>query len=161
MDERTWRPTAVPRLLAICALLLAVFAMHGPAAATGCHGTMPVTDAMAATGTVPLSSTMPGAMPVTGPLAASAQYAGGPAATAPRPAAVRAASLGGAGASCVSTLLRGTASLHQLPSLVWVLTLLAAAAAVRPGPPGAAGTRRRGPPGAGRELLLQACIART
>jgi hypothetical protein len=142
MDAQARRPTPATHLLAICALLLAVFAMHGgPAGTIGCHSAMPLTAA-------PMASTHHAALTANGTSGGSAT--------------VRAAATAGAGTLCVSTPGRAGITLHHLPSLAWTVALAAfAATPVRKRPPGSAGTRRRGPPGSGQDLLLQECIART
>ncbi|WP_042391724.1 hypothetical protein [Streptacidiphilus carbonis] len=140
MGQSPSRNARGTRLLAICALLLAVFAMHGgPAAAGGCHGAMPVTSAA----TTPVHAVM---------ATSSAELPNGHG-----PVLVPATA--GMGSLCVSTPVRSTA-LH-LPSLVWAAALAAMGAVVRRRTRAQAGSRRRGPPGSGRDLLLQVCVART
>ncbi|MFE4797876.1 hypothetical protein ACFRFL_22980 [Streptomyces sp. NPDC056708] len=139
MDRRRTRTPGVSRLLVLCAVLCGLFLMHGaPAsAAEGCHG------AMAVTSDAPVSTT-------TG--------AGHTALTGEHGTAHAAAVMPGMnGESCVSThardrLLPLLMALGLVVLAVWVLGRRRTA--VR-------GPARRGPPFAGRDLLLQVCIART
>ncbi|MEV5239730.1 hypothetical protein AB0K89_11565 [Streptomyces cinnamoneus] len=138
---------ALARLLAVCAVLLGVFLMHGtPAtAATGCHEAM--------TALAP----MPGEHAAHGEHSAAVE-----AATAALPASAHAVSpamTGEHGAQCVATPVRDRILLPTIWLLaavvigsvsVWMLLRRVAA--------GQAG--RRGPPGSGRDLLLRVCVSR-
>ncbi|MCC3779888.1 hypothetical protein [Streptomyces sp. UNOB3_S3] len=149
------RGRALAQLMAVCAVLLGLFLMHGsPAsAATGCHGAMQEHVATPASPVVP-----------TGHAAHRAhETAAGmtPAATAHSPVHVDAQGMTGEhGTLCVATAPR-----DRLPlPTIWLL-----AAVVLAGPAGWALVRRclvagsvgrRGPPGHGRALLLRKCVAR-
>ncbi|WP_329567767.1 hypothetical protein [Streptomyces sp. NBC_01361] len=138
------RRRGIARLLALCAVLLGLFLMHGsPAnAAEGCHGTM------------------------SAPAALSAEHAGTAMASTPSSGMTHAAAqqmsamsaMGGA--MCVSTPARDFTTL-PVAGLMAVIAVLAVVPIV--GRPVALGrTGRRGPPTpGGRSLLLQVCIART
>ncbi|MFE7241627.1 hypothetical protein [Streptomyces sp. NPDC057582] len=133
------------RLIAVCAVLLGLFLMHGaPAtAAEGCHGAMPPV-------TVPMqhdhaASTMTSAaLPTTAHSAPVVQAGDGS---------------GTHGVQCVSTPAHErnplpTAGLYAAGALpvAWFPAGLRAATGW---------TRRRGPPAGGRDLLIQVCVART
>lgn len=127
------------RLLALCAVLLGLFLMHGdPAgAAGGCHGAM--------SSAVPMDEGHASARaPVPAPMSASM----------PAPTARHAGEQ--AGTTCVSTPARERT---VLPPGALAAGL---AAVFPPGRRPALGRRKwRGPPPAGRGLLLRMCIART
>ncbi|MFF2327247.1 MULTISPECIES: hypothetical protein [unclassified Streptomyces] len=133
------RTPGVSRLLVLCALLGGLFLMHGaPAsAAEGCHG------AMAMTSHAPVSMT-------TG---------GGHRAVPDEQGAARAAAVmpGMKGDSCVSTPARDR--LLPLLMALGLVVLAARVSAMRRTT--VHGPARRGPPFAGRELLVQVCVART
>lgn len=133
------------RLIAVCAVLLGLFLMHGaPAtAAEGCHGAMPSV-------TVPMhdghaASTMTSPAPPTTAQSAQASRAGD--------------GSGMHGVQCVST------PAHERNPLPAAGLYAAGALLVAWFPAGlraATGwTRRRGPPAGGRDLLIQVCVART
>ncbi|MFE9868930.1 hypothetical protein ACFYPZ_41020 [Streptomyces sp. NPDC005506] len=134
----------IARLLALCAVLLGLFLMHGaPAnAAEGCHG------------------------PMSAPAALSAEHAGTAMASTPSSGMTHAAAQQAStmstmgGAMCVSTPPRDFTTLPGI-GLMAVVAVLAVLAVV--GRPMALGhTGRRGPPTpGGRSLLLHVCIART
>ncbi|MFI5877613.1 hypothetical protein ACIBAH_35375 [Streptomyces sp. NPDC051445] len=131
----------IPRLLALCAVLVGLFLMHGaPAtAAGGCHGEMTLPGPMPVPTTVAMASLTSPAM------AQGAQQAADTAATHDD--------------SCCSTLAPDSIPL-SIGGMGAVLTILAAT--IHSGWPWALGrNRRRGPPPGGRGLLLQVCIART
>ncbi|GAB1333273.1 hypothetical protein [Streptomyces sennicomposti] len=136
----------VARLLAVCAVLLGLFLMHGsPAsAAEGCHGSMSA------------SAPMP------------AGRDGSPMSTAHAPAthhpgpvrALQAAGASGmAGALCVATPAHERIPLPAPGLLAVAVTVLAAWTPARLRALGGSGLR--GPPASGRDHLLKACIART
>lgn len=135
------RHRRVVRPAVLVAVLLGLFLMHGgPAAADGgCHGAMADT-----TVTQPAPATM---------TAHSADHSrtAGDKATTRADETMR-------GALCLATPPR---SAIPLPPLATAALILPAAALLPRAPRTYAGTRRRGPPTGGRELLLQACIART
>ncbi|MET7313339.1 hypothetical protein ACWD7C_24070 [Streptomyces sp. NPDC005134] len=145
------RRRGVARLLALCAVLLGLFLMHGaPAtAAEGCHGAMSGAPMPAGHDTAVMASAAHAFVtPVSSPVMAQAgaQQASGASAMD--------------GAMCVSTPAR-----HRIPlptgGLLAVVAVLAAAfLAVRPPAFGRTGRRGPPPPG-GRSLLLTVCIART
>ncbi|MFG2525886.1 hypothetical protein [Streptomyces sp. NPDC048527] len=135
------RRRGIARLLALCAVLLGLFLMHGaPAtAAQGCHGAMSAPPGMHED---PHAMQSPTAPVLTHP---GGQQASGSAAMD--------------GTTCVSTPARDTTPLTT-PGLLAVAAVLAALFLA--GPTLAPGrTERRGPPPpGGRSLLLQVCIAR-
>ncbi|MER5730759.1 hypothetical protein ABT084_20915 [Streptomyces sp. NPDC002138] len=138
-------------LLALCAVLLGLFLMHGaPAtAAEGCHGAMSTPVGMHE---VPA----PGAM-ISHDLGAVQSAAGQVTAHPGTQHASGAAAMDGT--TCVSTPARDTTPLPA-PALLAVASILTALfLAGRTLAP--ARTGRRGPPSGGRSLLLQVCIART
>ncbi|MFI7406460.1 hypothetical protein ACIBW9_39355 [Streptomyces sp. NPDC049541] len=132
------RHRKVVRPAVLVAVLLGLFLMHGgPAAADGgCHGAMAVTQ--------PSPATM---------AAHSADHSrtAGDKATTRADETMR-------GALCLATPPR---SAIPLPPLAVAALVLPAAVLLPRAPRAYLGTRRRGPPLGGRELLLQACIART
>lgn len=135
------RRRGIARLLALCAVLLGLFLMHGaPAtAAEGCHGAMSAPAGMHEDPAASQSVTAPMAHP-------GGRQASGSAAMS--------------GSTCVSTPARDEAPLTA-PGLLAVVAVLAALfLAGRPLAPGRTGRRGLPPPG-GRSLLLQVCIART
>ena len=164
--ERASGP-GISRLLALCAVLLGLFLMHGSptAAAGGCHSGMGMAQTggmdVAPGGGVNMAPAAPSphdihasAMAWTG---AEAQAVQGRGAEAPQ---VKAMDDGDPhGALCVAAPVQKQ---HPLPlaPLVCVLAIAVLAAWAVHRARSAGGTRRRGPPG-GRDLLLQVCIART
>jgi hypothetical protein len=146
MDSKQ-RGRGLARLLALCAVLLGLFLMHGaPAsAADGCHGAVPTT-ATAHQGHNAAAMTTAATAAMVHPVDPQIQATDGAAM--------------GHGAQCVSTPAR-----DRLPLPAAGLVALAVAAltalswADRPW--SLARTGRRGPPAGGRGLLLQVCIART
>ncbi|RFC78437.1 hypothetical protein DXZ75_05370 [Streptomyces sp. AcE210] len=136
------RRRGIARLLALCAVLLGLFLMHGsPAnAAEGCHG------------------------PMSAPAALSAEHAGTAMASTSSSGTTHAAAQQAStmsamgGAICVSTPARDFVPVAGLMAVVAVLAVVPAVE--RPVALGRTG--RRGPPTpGGRSLLLQVCIART
>ncbi|MDN3061242.1 hypothetical protein PH213_43495 [Streptomyces sp. SRF1] len=136
----------IARLVAVCAVLLGLFLMHGaPAtAAEGCHGGMPST-------TAPMPDGHTASAMTTAQMQTTAHGA---------PAAQAADSAGMHGELCLSTPAQ-----ERLP--LPAPALLAVTAAVMAGWSPAAWraatsqARRRGPPAGGRDLLTRVCIART
>ncbi|MEU0832638.1 hypothetical protein [Streptomyces sp. NPDC005969] len=133
------------RLIAVCAVLLGLFLMHGaPAtAAEGCHGAMPAV-------TVPTHGGHAAPTMTSAALPATAQSA-------------QAARAGDGsqmhGVQCVSTPAHKR---NPLPTTGLYAAVALPAAWLPAGLPAAAGwTRRRGPPAGGRDLLIQVCVART
>lgn len=147
--DGTRRDTGPARLLAVLAVLVGMFLMHGaPTTAMGdCHDAMSLT----------LPSTHP--MAATAPMADTAPMAGKPAAQVQRPTGV---TTGSQGTSCVSILTRDHLTLPAAP-LMALAVLVALSLLVGTGRLGGMrSARRRGPPPTGgRQLLLQVCIART
>ncbi|MGW5277500.1 hypothetical protein ACWEQP_34235 [Streptomyces sp. NPDC004044] len=145
------RRRGIARLLALCAVLLGLFLMHGtPAtAAEGCHGAMPAAAMPAGDDTAGMASAArafvtPASSPVM--TQAGAQQASGASAMD--------------GAMCVSTPARGRIPLPTGGLLAVVAVLAATFLAGRPPALGRTGRRGPPPPG-GRSLLLTVCIART
>ncbi|MFB7531035.1 hypothetical protein ACFC0C_22835 [Streptomyces sp. NPDC056178] len=139
MDRRRARTPGASRLLVLCAVLCGLFLMHGaPAsAAEGCHG------APAAGSDMRMSMT------------ARAAHTAVPGEHGPAHAA--AVTPGASGESCVFTHARDRL-LPLLMALGLVVLALSMPARRRTE---VRGPTRRGPPFAGRDLLLQVCIART
>lgn len=146
------RRRGIARLLALGAVLLGLFLMHGaPAtAAEGCHGAMSTAAPMPeGHGSAAMTSTLPAVV-----MSATS-------AVALPPGAERMSGTSAMdGTMCVSTPAR-----HRMPlplgGLVAVVAVLAASIfASRPVALGRTGRRGPPPPG-GRILLLQVCIART
>ncbi|WP_406404989.1 hypothetical protein [Streptomyces sp. NBC_01643] len=140
----------IARLLALCAVLLGLFLMHGaPAtAAEGCHGAMSAAPMPAGHDTaVMTSAARTFVTPVSSPVMTQA----------------RAQQVSGAsemdGAMCVSTPARDRIPLPT-GGLLAVAVLAATFLAGRPLALGRTGRRGPPPPG-GRSLLLTVCIART
>lgn len=137
------------RLLALCAVLLGLFLMHGSptAAAGGCHDGM---------GMAPAAPS-----PHDGHASAMARAEAGP--VQPGPDGLRVRAMDGAAphgaALCVAAPVQKQIDVPLAP-LICVLAVAALAAWAVHRAVGSGGTRRRGPPG-GRDLLLQVCIART
>ncbi|GAB2702208.1 hypothetical protein [Kitasatospora kifunensis] len=148
MDSRRLRGPGIARLLAVCAVLVGLFLMHGtPAtAAAGCHGE-PAAGAL-----------MPGG-------AAQAVGSAGSRAAAPAdpgsPLALPTAGLPTGGAVCVSTPARGGVPFPAVALLALAVLAGGAAWELTDRQVGAPSHRRRGPPSGGRALLLQVCVART
>lgn len=135
----------VARLLAVCAVLLGLFLMHGaPAsAADGCHGTMPQAAPMAGGHDHTTMNSSPT-----------------PDASGDHPTVQAAPPTGMSGALCVATPAPERMPLPP-PGLLAVAVMAVLAAALGGRLWAGASIRRRGPPGGGRDLLLRACIART
>ncbi|GHE08455.1 hypothetical protein [Streptomyces alanosinicus] len=153
MDSTRADRRGIARLLAVCAVLVGLFLMHGaPAtAAEGCHDATPMTVA------APTGHGHHAAM--NGMAVSPAHGAGvvGPATAA----ATATATSGTGGTLCVSTPAHERFPLPA-PSLLAVagaggLALWASARRRA----AAGGTGRRGPPARGQDLLLQVCVART
>ena len=138
------RHRGVVRPAVLVAVLLGLFLMHGgPAAADGgCHGAMADTAVTAVTQPAP---------------ATMAAHSAGHSRTSGDKASTRADETM-RGALCLATPPRPAL---PLPPLAAAALALPVAALLPRAPRAYAGTRRRGPPLGGRELLLQACIART
>ncbi|MFB6813511.1 hypothetical protein ACFCV8_03060 [Streptomyces sp. NPDC056347] len=138
MDRGRTRAPGASRLFVLCAVLFGLFLMHGaPASAVeGCH------DARA------MAAAAPGAAQPGGHAAMAAED-GADRVAAAMPVA--------GGESCVFTQSRD----RVLP-LLMALGLVLLTAGVLTGRRAAVrGPARRGPPRAGRQLLLQVCVART
>ncbi|MET7694027.1 hypothetical protein ABZT06_39690 [Streptomyces sp. NPDC005483] len=135
----------IARLLAVCAVLLGLFLMHGsPAsAAEGCHGSMPAPAPMPA-GHDASPMTTAHAPATHHPGSAEAfQVAGAP---------------GVSGVLCVATPAHERIPLPAPGLLAVAVTALAAWTPARLRALG--GSWLRGPPSGGRDHLLKACIAR-
>ncbi|MFF7580549.1 hypothetical protein ACFZBE_37170 [Streptomyces sp. NPDC008061] len=148
MDSTQAGRQGIARLLAVCAVLLGLFFMHGaPAtAAEGCHGTMTASAASPMTG---------------GHDATMMTTVHAPASHGPGPAVRAADASGMPGALCVSTPAHERIPLPA-PAMVGVAgaAVLALWSLLRLGA-AFGGTGRRGPPEGGRDLLLKVCTART
>lgn len=145
------RRRGIARLLALCAVLLGLFLMHGaPAtAAEGCHGAMSAAPMSAGHDKAVMASAARASVtPASSPVMtqADAQQASG------------ASEMDGA--TCVSTPARDRIPLPPGGLLAVVAVLAASFLAVRPPALGRTGRRGPPPPG-GRSLLLTVCIART
>lgn len=140
------------RWLAVAALLLGLFLMHGsPAsAATGCHGVM----------SGPSSAPMTQAESMAAPTAVSG-HASHQLRWSQAGSTGMAHASGMGGELCLSNPARGGLQLH--PPSVLQTALLIAAAVLLPASRlvGLAAPGLRAPPRRGRQLLHQACIART
>ncbi|WP_405783234.1 hypothetical protein [Streptomyces sp. NBC_00859] len=146
MDTGAARGRRTALLLAVCAVLLGLFLMHGApaAAAGGCHGAMS------------MDAVMPGGHDDSAMVPSAAI----PAAAHPGPAVRSTTESGMRGAVCVSTPARDLTPLRSA-GLMGVAAPAAPAARSLPGRPARAGrTCRRGPPISGRSLLLRVCVAR-
>jgi hypothetical protein len=133
------------RLIAVCAVLLGLFLMHGaPAtAAEGCHGAMPSATVSMHEGHAAPTMTS-AALPTTAQSAQAARAGDGS---------------GMHGVQCVSTPAHERKS---LPTAGLYAAVALPAAWFPAGLRAATGwTRRRGPPADGRDLLIQVCVART
>ncbi|MFE7795113.1 hypothetical protein [Streptomyces sp. NPDC057460] len=145
------RRRGIARLLALCAVLLGLFLMHGaPAtAAEGCHGAMSAAPMPAGHDTAVMASAARAFVtPAPSPVVTQArtqQVSGAPAMD---------------GAMCVSTPARDRIPLPTGGLLAVVAVLAATFLAGRPPALGRTGRRGPPPPG-GRSLLLTVCIART
>ncbi|MCX4791281.1 MULTISPECIES: hypothetical protein [unclassified Streptomyces] len=139
VDRSRTRTPGMSRLLVLCAVLCGLFLMHGaPAsAAEGCHG------GMAVVANPPM------------PMAAGAAHTAVPEEHGISRA--DAAVTGMNGESCVSTHARD----RLLPLLTALGPVILAGWVLGRLRPAVRGPARRGPPLAGRELLLQVCVART
>ncbi|MFE7045554.1 hypothetical protein ACFU9X_40950 [Streptomyces atratus] len=146
MDRRRTRTPGASRLLVLCAVLCGLFLMHGaPAsAAEGCHGKM------AMTSDAPMPTT-------TGAGHTSLTDAHSSLTDAHSTAQAAAAVPGMNGESCVSTHARD----RLLPLLMSLGLVVLAVWGLGRRRTAVRGPARRGPPFAGRDLLLQVCIART
>ncbi|GGS80551.1 hypothetical protein [Streptomyces cinerochromogenes] len=137
----------IARLLAVCAVLVGLFLMHGSpvSAADGCHGSThaPAPASMRAGHDASLTVT-----------------AHTPAAYLPGPVLKGPGTAGTPGVLCVATVAHERIPLSA-PGLLAVAALAVppAWAPARLRAPGASGLR--GPPTGGRDHLLRACIART
>jgi hypothetical protein len=160
------------RASVLVAVLLGLFLMHGgpAAAAGGCHGAMPATDAaVMSSADAPMAAHPAGHVGATGgkvtahademrsaPAIPAAHSTGHPAAAAAK--ATPRADEAMRGALCLATTPR---SGIPAPPLAAVGLVFPAAVLLPWTRPGSDGTRRRGPPAGGRRLLLQVCVART
>lgn len=135
------RQRGLARLLAVCAVLLGLFLMHGAPASTaeGCSGDPTVTSALHHSDAVPR-------------LAAYAAMAH------PDTSGAWAMSAGGHGAQCAS--ISAPDRLLPVPALLTAVALVSLMAWCLYGAVAWDRRRHRGPPG-GRQLLLQVCVART
>lgn len=143
----------LPRLSAVCALLLGLFLMHGaPAtAAEGCHGAVPsVAAAHTSDGHAAFAMT-PAQMRATAQTRATAHSA---------PAFRAAPSAGMSGERCVSTPAQERNPLPA-PALLAAVAALSAEWSSAAWRAAIGRLRRRGPPTGGRDLLTLVCIART
>jgi hypothetical protein len=141
----------IARLLALCAVLLGLFLMHGaPAtAADGCHGVMSAAPMPKGHDNAAMTSAAPAAV----------TSASSPVMTQAGAQQVSGASVMD-GAMCVSTPARDRTPLPSAGLLAVVAVLAASFLAGRPLALGRTGRRGPPPPG-GRSLLLTVCIART
>ncbi|OKJ05053.1 hypothetical protein AMK18_07745 [Streptomyces sp. CB01249] len=150
------------RLVAVCALLLGLFLMHGaPAtAAEGCHGAVPsvaahALDGHAASAPTPdghtASAMAPAQMRATAQTQAIAHSA---------PAFRAAPSAGMSGERCVSTPAQERNPLPA-PALLAAVAALSAEWSSAAWRAAIGRLWRRGPPTGGRDLLTLVCIART
>ncbi|MET8801235.1 hypothetical protein [Streptomyces sp. NPDC004546] len=162
------------RASVLVAVLLGLFLMHGgpAAAAGGCHGAMPATDAaVMSSADAPMTAHPAGHVDATdgkvtaaahademrsAPAIPAAHSTGHPAAAAAK--ATPRADEAMRGALCLATTPR---SGIPAPPLAAVGLVFPAAVLLPWTRPGSDGTRRRGPPAGGRRLLLQVCVART
>ncbi|MFC1417730.1 hypothetical protein [Streptacidiphilus cavernicola] len=144
MDQVTARRTGTARLLAVLAVLVGMFLMHGAptSAMGGCHD----------------------ALTLTLPAAAHPMAAANPMDAAHPAAQVQGQSAAGTDAMSGLCLSTGTRD-HQFlasPALAALTALVLFTGLLGPGTPRQAGRAgRRGPPGGGRQILLRVCIART
>ncbi|MFC1415892.1 hypothetical protein [Streptacidiphilus cavernicola] len=150
MDERRQRRTGAARMLAVLAVLVGMFLMHGaPTSATGdCH------DAA--------SATLPAVQPMSvQPMAATpvlSKSVAGSTVLVPRASA---SGMGAMNGLCLSTGTRDHLDVSPA-SLVALALVVVFAALLEAGVLGPfMRARRGGPPGAGRQILLRVCIART
>ncbi|MEV6292578.1 hypothetical protein AB0M41_19570 [Streptomyces sp. NPDC051896] len=164
------------RASVLVAVLLGLFLMHGrpAAAAGGCHGAMPATDAaVMSSADAPMAAHPAGHVGATGgkvtahademrsaPAIPAGHSTGHPAAATAAAAAKATPHADEAmrGALCLATTNR---SGIPAPPLAVVGLVFPAAVLLPWTRPGSDGTRRRGPPAGGRRLLLQVCVART
>ncbi|MER5688398.1 hypothetical protein [Streptomyces sp. NPDC002205] len=145
------RRRGIARLLALCAVLLGLFLMHGaPAtAAEGCHGVMSAAPMPAGHDTAAMASAARATvMPASSPVMTQARAQQASSASAMD------------GAMCVSTPARDRIPLPTGGQLAVIAVLAASFLAGRPPALGRTGRRGPPPPG-GRSLLLTVCIART
>ncbi|GJF32490.1 hypothetical protein KNE206_51900 [Kitasatospora sp. NE20-6] len=160
MNGATTDRTALRRLLAVSALLLGLFLMHGsPAGAAGCTGA-PAVGAGGSTEHSPTSHTRGRSDRTTALRASAASADTTRGAALPSPGLLRAGDRSG-GELCVSTPARartpaGRPSLPGSAALVlpagWLPSWRVLARSV---------LRRRGPPSPGRAVLIRVCVART
>lgn len=153
VSGRTHR-SGTARLLAVCALLLGLFAMHGlPAsAADGCHAQM------AAAAVPVMADGADGMAPAPAEHAAAAGHTDG----LPGGAQLHhGAEAKQGGSLCVSTLGRDRLVLTALDLIAVVALWSATGPAVPRRVAAFLVRRRRGPPMAGRSLLHHVCVART
>jgi hypothetical protein len=139
----TSRRPLTARLLAVCALVVGLFLMHGMpmAAADGCHGMTATSMSMPQTAPAAMASHAPGS--ATGHLAEDVPHV---------------SSVGMDGTLCVSTPAHEPLSV----AAVGALALVVFAAWTPHGRRSVTGGMRwRGPPGGGRGMLLRVCVART
>jgi len=149
MESGYTRRPGMLRLLAVCALLFGLFAMHGlPAsAADGCHTETSAAAAMPAMGggmAVPAADT---AAVHSGTVSAGAQLHAGSQATT--------------GSLCVTALGRDRIALPVLALLAVAALWTTAGPVLRGSVAAFLARRRRGPPIAGRSLLNRVCVSRT
>ncbi|MFI6355601.1 hypothetical protein ACIBJF_23700 [Streptomyces sp. NPDC050743] len=162
------------RASVLVAVLLGLFLMHGgpAAAADGCHGAMPATDAaVMSSAAAPMAAHPADHVEATGgkvtahademrsaPAIPAAHSSGHPAAATAAAKATPRADEAMRGALCLATTPR---SGIPAPPLAAAGLVFPAAVLLPWARPGSDGTRRRGPPAGGRRLLLQVCVART
>ncbi|MFJ2633446.1 hypothetical protein ACIO6U_16130 [Streptomyces sp. NPDC087422] len=139
-----------PRLLAVCAVLLGLFFMHGaPASASeGCHGA-PMAMSMGTDMGIARMST-------TAPVAATTHSTPHVRPQAPAPHVAKT----GSGGTCWATPVRARAPLTGWAQVAFAVPPLLGAGLAASGT-APSRDRRRAPPPGGRAILLRVCVART
>lgn len=158
--SRTAQPRT-PRLLAVCAVLLGLFFMHGaPASASeGCHGVLMGSAPMSGAHMSMARTSVDASVDAPADAAARPAPRVGSQTTATSTSTVIGAKAG-AGGTCWATAVRGRAPLTGwAQDAIAVLPLLGTGLAARG--PTRCRDRRRAPPPGGRSLLLRVCVART
>ncbi|MBD0737326.1 hypothetical protein [Streptomyces sp. CBMA29] len=154
------RRPRTPRLLAVCAVLLGLFFMHGaPASASeGCHGVAVTMDLDMDLARMSSAASVDATVSATVSVAVAATTRATPHVRPQAPASHVAKT--GSGGTCWATPVRARAPLTGWAQVAFALLPLAGAGLAASGTAPSRDRRRTPPPG-GRAISLRVCVART